>query len=139
MSYLLETTGKTETSIKYVFDNRLETTFFSSIDKEEICRIEKKRFVLSSAQTILLIKRTMQFNHTFNNVSRKFSKKAKIKCKTPDIGLLKGRRKRDLDRDLYFKIFFRSISGQPKEKKSLFRSYCSFSFSTFQQKNKFFW
>ena len=78
MSYLLETTGKTETSIKYVFDNRLETTFFSSIDKEEICRIEKKRFVLSSAQTILLIKRTMQLNHTFNNVSRKFSKKAKI-------------------------------------------------------------
>ena len=88
--------------------------------KEEICRIEKKRFVLSSAQTILLIKRTRQFNHTFNNVSRKFSKKAKIKCKTPDIGLLKGRRKRDLDRDLYFNFFFRSISVQPKEKKVYF-------------------
>ena len=79
-----------ETSIKYVFDNRLEPLFFRVLTKEEICRIEKKRFVLSFAQTILLIKRTRQFNHTFKNVSRKFSKKARIKCKTPDIGLLKA-------------------------------------------------
>ena len=81
------------------------------LTQEDICHTEKKRrFVPPFTQTIPLIKKKQrQFNHTFNNVSRKFSKKAKIKFKTPDIGLLNGRRKRDLDRvlsrDLSFQFF----------------------------------